>query len=158
VINLWQNEKHGKLFNIEDQTCKQGQAMKQGTFHQQGFTTTNISNNFDGDTDVFDMFGSDVKEELAVNNDKVIKSDALDVHFRGPFNNVKTKQTHYVVVFRSVGKAWTMKESFLRTYIHTFACRMNSMKKSNIDVDHCQSYYKLNIRSMSMEPNVFGIN
>jgi hypothetical protein len=91
VIKLWQNEKHGRSFNIEDQTCKQGQAMKQGTFHQQGFTTANISNKFYGDTDVFDMFGSDFKEELSFNNDKVIKSDELDVHVSGLFNNVKTK-------------------------------------------------------------------
>ncbi len=80
MINLWLNEKHGKSLNIEDQTCKQGQAMKQGTFHQQGFTTTYTSKKFDGDTGVFDLFGSDFKEELAVNNYKMIKSDELDVH------------------------------------------------------------------------------
>ncbi len=158
VIKLWQNEKHGRSFNIEDQTCKQGQAIKQGTFHQQGFTTANISNKFYGDTDVFDMFGSDFKEELAVNNDKLIKSDALDFHLSGPFNNVKTKQTHYVVVFKSFGKTWTLKDSFLCTYLHMLACRMNSMEKSSIDVDHSQSYYELNIKSMSLKPKVFGIN
>jgi hypothetical protein len=73
------------------------------------------------------MFGSDFKEELSFNNDKVIKSDELDVHVSGLFNNVKTKRSHYVDVFGSFGKAWTLK-AFLHTYLHTLVCRLNSMK------------------------------
>jgi hypothetical protein len=68
------------------------------------------------------------------------------VNVSGPFNNVKTTQTHSGVVFGSFGKTWTLKGSFLCTYLHTLACRLNLIKGSKIVVDHCQSYYKLNIR------------
>ncbi len=94
--------------------------MKQGTFHQQGFTTTNISNKFDGDTDVLEMFGSDFKEELAVINDKVIKSDALDVRVSGPFNNVKKPSKPITLLCLEVlGKLGRQRIFFS---VHTFTC------------------------------------
>ena len=44
------------------------------------------------------------------------------------------------------GKACALKASFLRTYLHVLAGKMNSMKGSKVDLNHCHSYYEINTR------------
>ncbi len=44
------------------------------------------------------------------------------------------------------GKAWALKASFLRTYLHVLARKMNSMKGSKVDINHCHLYYEINTR------------
>ncbi len=39
-----------------------------------------------------------------------------------------------------------LKDSFLHGYLHTLASKINSIKKSNYDTSHCQSYTEINIR------------
>jgi hypothetical protein len=63
-----------------------------------------------------------------------------------PFRNAETKRTHYVVVYGFFGKAWALKASFLHTYLHVLARKMNSMKGSKVDLDHCHSYCEINTR------------
>jgi hypothetical protein len=90
--------------------------------------------------------GRNFKEELSNNISKAIKSNALDVYVTGPFNNLKTGKSHFVVIFGSFLKGWLLKDSFLCGYLHTLASKMNSMKDSKIDTSHCQSYTEINIR------------
>jgi hypothetical protein len=49
-------------------------------------------------------------------------------------------------VYGSFGKAWPLKASFLCTYLHTLAGKMNSMRGAKIDADQCHSYYDINTR------------
>jgi hypothetical protein len=75
-----------------------------------------------------------------------MKSEALDVYVSNPFRNAQTKQTHYVVIYGFFGKAWALKALFLRTYLHLLARKMNSVKGSKVDLNHCHSYYEINTR------------
>lgn len=106
---------------------------------------------FDADGDVFDLCGGNFKEELASNINKSAKSNMLDVYVTGPFINGKTGKSHYVVVFGAFLKAWPLKDSFLRGYLHTLARKMNLVKNAKIDTNHCHSYTEINIRK-----NEFG--
>ena len=106
---------------------------------------------FDVDGDVFDLCGGNFKEELSSNISKSIKSNLLDVYVTGPFINGKTGKTHFVVIFGPFLKAWQVKDTFLRGYLHTLANKMNSVKNSKIDTNHCHSYTEINIRK-----NEFG--
>jgi hypothetical protein len=83
---------------------------------------------------------------MSTNISKANKSNALDVYVTGPFNNLKTGKSHFVVIFGSFLKGWPLKDSFLSGYLHTLASKMNSMKSSKIDISHCQSYTEINIR------------
>ncbi len=103
-------------------------------------TPSNVRNKFDDVVGVFDTFGGNFKDKLAKSCNKAMKSEALDVHVSNPFRNAQTKRTHYVVVYGFFGKAWALKASFLSTYIHVIASKMNSMKGSKVDVNHCHSY------------------
>lgn len=95
---------------------------------------------------MFDTFGGNFKDELAKSCNKAMKSDALDVYVSNPFRNSITKRTHYVVVYGFFGKAWALKASFLQTYLHIIAGKMNSLKGSKVDLNHCHSYYEINTR------------
>jgi hypothetical protein len=70
----------------------------------------------------------------------------LDVYVTGPFNNMKTRKSHFAVIFGAFLKGWLLKDSFFCGYLHTLASKMNSMKDSKIDTSHCQSYTEINIR------------
>ncbi len=77
------------------------------------YKSSNVNTNFDVDADVFDLCGGTFKEELSTNIRKAIKSNALDVYVTGPFNNLKTGKSHFVVIFISFLKRWPLKDSFL---------------------------------------------
>jgi hypothetical protein len=109
-------------------------------------TPSNVRNKFDDVVGVFDCLGGNFKDELATSCNKAMKSEALDVYVSNPFRNAQTKRTHYVVVYGFFGKAWALKASFLRTYLHIIAGKMNSMKGSKVDLNHCHSYYEINTR------------
>ena len=49
-------------------------------------------------------------------------------------------------MYGSFGKAWPLKASFLCTYLHTLAGKMNYMRGAKIDANHCCSYYDINTR------------
>ncbi len=110
------------------------------------YKSSNGNTKFDVDADVFDSCGGTFKEELSTNISKATKSNALDVYVTGPFNNLKTGKSHFVVIFGSFLKGWPLKDSFLCGYLYTLASKMNSVKNSKIDTSHCQSYTEINIR------------
>ena len=144
VGGAWQNE-------IQDQQTKFAghfaeEQQESSNIIKKDSTTTKISNKFDSDASVLDIFGGNFKAELKTNAGLAMKSDALDVYVSGPFRNARTKKSHYVVVYGSFGKAWPLKASFLCTYLHTLAGKMNSMRGAKIDANHCCSYYDINTR------------
>jgi hypothetical protein len=110
------------------------------------FQSSNIHTKFDVDGDLFDLCGGNFKEELSSNISKFIKSNLLDVYVTGPFNNGKSGKSHFVVIFGAFLKAWPLKDSFLRGYVHTLATKMNSVKDSKIDTNHCHLFKEINIR------------
>jgi len=117
-----------------------------GNTNNTDHTPSNVSNKFDDAVGVFDTFGGNFKDELAKSCKKDMKSEALDVYVSNPFRNAQTKQTHYVVIYGFFGKAWALKASFLRTYLQVLAKKMNSVKGSKVDINHCHSYYEINTR------------
>ena len=144
VGGAWQNK-------IQDQQTKFAghfaeEQQESSNIIKKDSTTTTISNKFDSDASVLDIFGGNFKAELKTNAGLAMKSDALDVYVSGPFRNARTKKSHYVVVYGSFGKAWPLKASFLCTYLHTLAGKMNSMRGAKIDANHCCSYYDINTR------------
>jgi hypothetical protein len=110
------------------------------------YKSSNINTKFDVVADVFDLCGGTFKEELSTNISKAIKLNALDVYVTRPFKNLKTRTSHFAVIFGSFLNGWPLKDSFLCGYLHTLASQLNSMKDSKIDTSYCQSYTEINIR------------
>ena len=81
------------------------------------YKSSNVNTKFDVDADVFDLCGRTFKEVLSTNISKVIKSNALDVYVTGPFNNLKTRKSHFIVIIESFLKGWPLKDSFLHGYL-----------------------------------------
>ena len=144
VGGAWQNKTQDQQTKFAGHFAEEQQ--ESSNIIKKDSTTTKISNKFDSDASVLDIFGGNFKAELKTNAGLAMKSDALDVYVSGPFRNVRTKKSHYVVVYGSFGKAWPLKASFLCTYLHTLAGKMNSMRGAKIDANHCCSYYDINTR------------
>jgi hypothetical protein len=109
---------------------------------------SNVKTKFDGNADVFDVCGNELKKEISTNIIKANKSEPVEAHVCGPFMNSKTGQGSYIVVFGSLQKAWTLKAPFLLGYLCTLVERMNSRKNTSINVDHCETYYEFNIEKV----------
>jgi len=109
-------------------------------------TPSNVSNKFDDVVGVFETFGGNFKDELAKSCNKAMKSEALDVFRIQSVQKCANQRNALCCRLWFFGKAWTLKASFLRTYLHIIAGKMNSMKGSKVDLNHCHSYYKINTR------------
>jgi hypothetical protein len=108
--------------------------------------TSNMSNKFDSDVGVFDIFGENFKAELAMNTILAMKSDTLDVYNSGPFRNARTKLTHKCCCTLEFQKSLGI-EGIIPLYLPSHIFReMNSMKSSKIDFNHCHSYYEINTK------------
>jgi hypothetical protein len=81
--------------------------------------SSNVKTKFDGDADVFDLCGDELKKEISTNIIKANKSEPVEAHVCGPFMNSKTGQGSYCVVFGGLQKAWTLKAPFLCGYLCT---------------------------------------
>jgi hypothetical protein len=87
--------------------------------------------------------GSDLKKEVARNVLTSMKTDTVDIFISGPFRNVKSGKSSWIVVFGDYGSAWTLKSQFIKGYIGTLLTKVN---RPNIDTGHSSSYYDINIR------------
>ncbi len=86
-----------------------------------------------------------------------MKSEALDVYVSNLFRNAKTKQTHYVVIYGFFGKAWALKASFLRTYLHVLARKMNSVKAPKLILIIVTHIMRSTQGSMNLVQKVYGV-
>ncbi len=82
-------------------------------------SSLSVKTKFDGDADVFDLCGNELKKEILTNIIKTNKSEPVEAHVCGPFMNSKTGQGSYCVVFGGLQQAWTLKAPFLRGYLFT---------------------------------------
>ncbi len=109
---------------------------------------SNVKTKFDGNADVFDVCGDELKNKISTNIIKANKSEPVEVDVCGPFMNSKTGQGSYIVVFGVLKKSWKLKASFIRGYLGTLVERMNSRKNTSINVEHYDTYYEFNIKKV----------
>ena len=101
------------------------------------------SKNSDKDEFIFaSISGSDLKKEVARNVLTSMKTDTVDIFITGPFRNVKSGKSTWIVVFGDYGSAWTLKSQFIKGYVGTLLTKVN---RPNIDTGHSSSYYDINI-------------
>ncbi len=110
--------------------------------------SSNVKTKFDGNADMFDVCGDELKNEISTNIIKANKSEPVEVHVCGPFMYSKTGQGSYIVVFGVLKKGWTWKAPFICGYLGTLVERMNSRKNTSINVEHCHTYYEFNIKKV----------
>jgi hypothetical protein len=97
---------------------------------------------------VFDVCDDELKKKISSNIIKANKSESVEVDVCGPFMNFKTGQGSYIVIFGVLRKGWTLKAHFICGYLGTLVERMNSRKNTSINVEHCETYYKFNIKKV----------
>ncbi len=73
-------------------------------------------------------------------------SNSMDVHITGPFSNKKTGKSHWVAVFGDFGQAYMLKAQFIGVYLETLFKGRETVMKSNVDINHCESYYEIGFR------------
>jgi hypothetical protein len=86
------------------------------------------------------------KKTVSENVAKAVKSNSMDVHITGPFLNKKTGKSHWVVVYGDFGKAYMLKAQFIGVYLETLFKESKKVIKSNVNINHCKSYYEIGIR------------
>jgi len=84
------------------------------------------------------------RKKIALHIKNATIPETMQVYVTGPIRNNKTGKTHWVIVFGDSGQAWVLKGPFLTGYIKEL---LSQVKLKNINVDHCQSYYEINIRN-----------
>ncbi len=85
--------------------------------------------------------------ETAVNH---FKSNSVDVHITGPFHN--SGQSHWVVVYGDNGEAYMLKAQFILLYFSCLLHDRQRVTKSNINIDHCKTYYEIGICKFQFGP------
>jgi hypothetical protein len=73
---------------------------------------SNVKTKIDGNADVFDVCGNELKKEISTNIIKANKSESVEVDVCGPFMNSKTGQGSCIVIFGILKKGWTLKAPF----------------------------------------------
>ncbi len=62
-------------------------------------TSSNVKTKFDGNADVFDVCGNELKKKISTNIIKANKSESVEVDICQPFRNSKTVEGSYIVIF-----------------------------------------------------------
>ena len=110
--------------------------------------TSIVKTKFDGNADMFDVCGDDLKIEVSTYITKANKSEPIDVDVCGPFMNSKSGKGSNVVILGVLKKAWTLKPLFLRGYLGTLVEKLNTRSDTTINIEHCETYYELNIKKI----------
>ena len=91
---------------------------------------SNVKTKFDGNADMFDVCGDELKNEVSTYITKANKSEPIEVDVCGPFMNSKSGKGSYTVIFGVLKKAWTLKPLFLHGYLGTLVEKLNSRMES----------------------------
>jgi len=67
--------------------------------------SSNVKTKFDGNADMFDVCGDELKNKVSTYITKANKSEPIEVDVCGPFMNSKTGQGSYIVIFGVLKKA-----------------------------------------------------
>jgi hypothetical protein len=86
--------------------------------------SSNVKTQFDGNADVFDVCGDELKKEISTNIIKANKSESVEVDVCGLFMNSKTGQGSYINIF-GVFK----KEGSLYLWISWYSSGKDELKK-----------------------------
>jgi hypothetical protein len=72
--------------------------------------TTFKFKNSDEDASIFNTIcGNSLKKEVAKNEKLSMKMDTVDIFITGPFRNVKTGKSSWIIVCGDYGSGWTLK-------------------------------------------------
>jgi hypothetical protein len=82
-----------------------------------------------------------MKQKLADTKVNYFKQDMVDVHITGPFHHAG--KSHWVVVYRENKEAFMLKSTFILVYDSCLLRQWKNVTKSNINVDHCNTYYDI---------------
>jgi hypothetical protein len=123
---------------------KSGIALKSGDF-QEKETTKLAQSSMSNEENLFNSICvGNMKEKLADTKVIFFKKDTVDVHISGPYHNVG--KSHWVVVYGENKDAFMLKSAFCAVYISCLLRQWKQVTKSNINVDHCNTYYDIGIR------------
>jgi hypothetical protein len=84
-----------------------------------------------------------LKKKLANTAVNHFKQNSVDAHIIGPFHH--SGKSHWVVVYGENKEAFMLKAQFILVYI-SLLCDWVKVTKSNINIDHCKTYYDIGIR------------
>jgi hypothetical protein len=88
--------------------------------------------------------GGYLKKKLADTAVNHFKQNSVDVHITGPFHH--SGKSHWVVVYGENKEAFMLKAQFILVYISCLLRDWVKVTKSNINIDHCKTYYDIGIR------------
>jgi hypothetical protein len=113
-----------------------------------GFNTAgNVEYSLNGGEDP-DLFSyANLRQEVSSNVNRTVKSKSVDFFITGPFHNEKTGRSVWSIVLNDSGKSWTLKDTFVQSYLQTLLLKREKNKPSNINISFCQSFYKINIHN-----------
>ncbi len=92
----------------------------------------------------------DLKKKLADTAVNHFKPNTVDVHITGPFHH--SGKSHWVVVYGENKQAYMLKSTFISVYVSGLLREWKKVTKSNINVDHCNTYYDISIRKHQFGP------
>jgi hypothetical protein len=124
--------------SIEDENVFKGGDLKKNN-------TMKISESSMSDED--NIFKSicvdDLKKKLADTAVNHFKPSSDDVHITGPFHHAG--KSHWVVVYGENKQAFMLKAQFILVYVSCLLREWKKVKRSNINVHHCNTYYDIAI-------------
>ncbi len=89
--------------------------------------------------------GGDSKKKISKNAAKTFKSNSVDVHINGPFCNNNSGKSHWAIVYGESGNAYTHKAQFITAYMSCQLQDREKVKKLQVHIDHCNTYYEIGI-------------
>ncbi len=95
------------------------------------------------------LLSGDLKLKVAENVNKLSKTNSIGVYITGPFCNIKTHKSHWVVVYGDNGNAWMLKSEFTHGYLLAV---LPGQRQSIIDINHCHTYEDIHIRKDEFGP------
>jgi hypothetical protein len=97
-----------------------------------------------GDDQIFkSICGGNLKKKLADTAVNHFKQNSVEVHITGPFHH--SGKSHWVVVYGENKEAFMLKAQFILVYISCLLHDWVKVTKSNINIDHCKTYYDIGI-------------
>jgi hypothetical protein len=124
---------------------KSGIELKGGDFQKKETMMKLAQSSMSNEENLFNSICvGNMKEKLADTKVIFFKKDTVDVYISGPYHN--TGKSHWVVVYGENKDAFMLKSAFLAVYISCLLRQWKQVTKSNINVDHCNTYYDIGIR------------
>jgi hypothetical protein len=77
-----------------------------------------------------------------------MKTDTVAIFITGPFCNVKTGKSYWIIMFGDYGSVWTLKSQFIKGFIGTVLTKIN---KPTINIGHSSSYYDIIIHKYEFD-------